>query len=79
MFCVNSHDLSSEATTRARNEQRQCRTGEDGQPRVGRGDSREQKQARAAIRGRARVAGVNLPINDKDIETGILSQNKMIS
>ena len=82
MDCVNPHALSSEATARVRKIQTQCRMGEDcqyWQPHMGRGDSHEQKQVRATIRGRLHVAGVSLPISDKDIETGILNQNKMTS
>ena len=59
-----------------------CETEEDRQcwhPHTCRGDSCEQTQAWAAIRGRMHIAAVNLPVNDKDIETGILSQNTKIS
>lgn len=42
-------------------------------------DSCEQKQAWAATRGRWYGAGVNLPINGKDIGNGRLNQNKMNS
>lgn len=84
MVCVNPHDLSSEATAR------ECRNSRPGAGQEMMGDAGSHVWAEktrplwaesspAATRGRWYGSGMSLPINGKDIETGRLSQNKMIS